>query len=340
MQINSVSGIIYPDIKDDLSAVASQVDLNSGSSLYGELSNANSNTLSSDAGMSSSDDGNALINTTNDQYQETDTQKLAAGFKNVLFDGSDSASASDLKTKNIDQTKIINNTKVVSDTSIDRTNDVRLEEDISRKLEDYRRQILDWKKKKGNSNLADSFGLDMNGGVKKEKTRNYQKQESSSNYKSFKDIQNIIKTNKQTNGKSDGQDGNLRETFNIDSKSQTDGGRDAFSRYEKDDGRGDLKNRSKKLGNNKNKLNFAKSNKKDGKKRRSEKGDREDNRSTAKLVKDITKTSLETSSGMIVSVLGALWGLVSGLFSQDILFRLILGVVLGVSFVAVVLVGS
>ena len=112
MQINDVSGVIYPNSSRNIGSDDSVNGLGVGGDLCGS----------------------------NAQDSDYVKDKLASGFQNVLYAG--------------DSTNLVNNSpnqaaedgtthvyKDVSDTSIDRTGDIRIEEDVSVKLNEYRKQI-------------------------------------------------------------------------------------------------------------------------------------------------------------------------------------------------------
>lgn len=224
--------------------------------------------------------------------------------------------------------------------SIDRSGDYTLQEDTEKVLQEYRKRLDEWKKQKNsNSSLINNLGLDMNG-VSISKRDSNEKKDNRKNYKSFKDVQKIIDMKKMKsdsssfNGHQDDMELNFQKTADRQ-KGNNGTDRDWLTENVSDRNentrRGSLDKRSSEGNNQKVSSNRKdKEGNKDKRKARSDGGEK---------LRSVTKASIEASSGIIAKALILVVGLFSAFFKQDILFRLILGIFLGVTFIALVLAG-
>lgn len=227
-------------------------------------------------------------------------------------------------------------------TSMDRISDFKLEEDVTKKLEDYRKQIAEYKKKNKSINIMNNFGLDMNSKMYKDNIRLADKHNDDHLFKSLINVHKTSNENIQskTIGKSDdkivndkqlifkpigyqrkGQDFSIKNLINSNSnQKRVNKSKLQVESY-----------LSKKSDTAKNKQGKHNTDSKKQMKKKSE---------ASKVVKDVTRASLKVSSNATAKVFMAFWGFISLLIQKDILFRLILGIFLGATYIAIVVAGS
>lgn len=218
--------------------------------------------------------------------------------------------------------------------SIDQTSDLHLKEDVSERLNLYRKQLKVWKNRKEDIDIVNSFGLDMNSQLEEK-----DKETIDSVLVTEKEITSFEQVIKEEKHRTIGND--------YSGKDRNRNDRPSFEpiSFHKQRSRNESKHRRTSNETSNNNSEERRSRLLPGtKKQKASKGNevrkKGRTRKAGKAVKSVTKASLKTSGSLTFKGFLAAWGLGSSLVKQDILFRLILGLFVGASFVTLVIMGS